>query len=260
MSLERAHDEVLAEAGSKDRMRIGIVGAGLIGRALAVRFAAAGHEVMLSNSRGPDTLAEVVGSIEGSVRAGTVAEAARVGQVVAVATPVHAIRTFPPEPFAGKVVADANNYYPEPGGHVPALDAGETTSSQLLASLLPGATVVKAFNTIYFRRLLEESRPDLPAEQRLAMPIAGDDADAKRTVLDLIDQVGFTGVDAGTLGESGHQQPGSPLYLAFAESRRRRTVLTASLLEKLLAASNQGPARPDRVTRAGQLSDDGGQS
>lgn len=239
MTLEAAHDHVLAGAGSREPIRIGIVGAGRIGRALAVRFAAAGHMVMLSNSRGPDTLVEVIGSIQGNVRAGTVAEAARFGEVVAVAIPVPAIRTLPSEPFAGKVVVDANNYYPEADGHVPALDADETTSSQLLASLLPGATVVKAFNTIYFRRLLEESRPDLPTEERLAIPIAGDDPNAKQTVLELIEQIGFTGVDAGTLAQSRRQQPGSPLYLAFAESRRRQTTLTGSRLHELLAESNQ---------------------
>ena len=147
-------------------MRIGFVGAGMIGHALAVRLATAGHEVMLSNSRGPDTLAEVVGSIQGTVRAGTVAQAARFGEVVFVAIPVGAIRSLPPEPFARKLVVDANNYYPEQGGHVAELDTDETTSSELLASRLPRATVVKPFNTIHFRRLLEESRPELPAEQR----------------------------------------------------------------------------------------------
>jgi predicted dinucleotide-binding enzyme len=239
MTLEAAHDHVLAGAGSREPIRIGIVGAGSMGRALAVRFAAAGHMVMLSNSRGPDTLVEVIGSIQGNVRAGTVAEAARFGEVVAVAIPVPAIRTLPTEPFAAKIVVDANNYYPEADGHVPALDADETTSSQLLASLLPGATVVKAFNTIYFRRLLEESRPDLPTEERLAIPIAGDDPNAKQTVLELIEQIGFTGVDAGTLAQSRRQQPGSPLYLAFADSRRRQTTLTGSRLHELLAESNQ---------------------
>ena len=152
----------------KDRTRIGIPGTGMIGHALAVRFAAAGHEVMVSNSRGPDTLADVVTSIPGSVRAGTVAEAARFGELVEVAIPVQAIRDLPPEPFAGKIVIDANNYYPEPDARVPELDADETTSSELLASLLPADTVVKAFNTIYFRRLLEESRPGLPPSRARA--------------------------------------------------------------------------------------------
>jgi hypothetical protein len=94
-------------------MRIGIIGAGNIGHALAVRFAAAGHRVTLSNSRGPDTLTAVVASIQGDVRAGTVSEAARFNEVVAVAVPLRAIRDLPPEPFVGKLVIDANNYFPQ---------------------------------------------------------------------------------------------------------------------------------------------------
>lgn len=189
-------------------MRIGIIGSGHIGHALAVRFAAAGHRVMVSNSRGPDTLTDLVASIPGEVLAGTVPEAAGFGEVVAVAIPLRAIGDLPPEPFAGKLVVDANNYFPQRDGHIPELDADQTTSSELLASRLPGARVVKAFNTVYFRRLLDDSHPELPAAERLAIPIAGDDPDAKRTVIDLIDQIGFTGVDAGTLPESRRLQPG----------------------------------------------------
>jgi 8-hydroxy-5-deazaflavin:NADPH oxidoreductase len=160
-----------------DPARIGVVGAGMIGQALAVRLSATSHDVMLSNSRGPHTLAKVVASVrnaagsqldasgtQGIVLAGTVPEAARFGDLVAVAIPPRAIRDLPPEPFAGKIVIDANNYYPEPGWRLPDLDAGEITSSELLGSVLPGATVVKAFNTIYFRRLRYDSRTDLPLD------------------------------------------------------------------------------------------------
>ena len=218
-------------------MKIGIIGAGRIGHALGVRFAEDRHEVMLSNSRGPDTLDGVVASIEGNVRAGTVEEAARFGDLAAIAIPTQAIRDLPPEPFAGKAVIDANNYYPEPDWRLAELDANELTSSELLASLLPDATVVKAFNTIYSGRLLEDSHPELPAEERLAIPIAGDDPEAKRTVSDLIDQIGFTAVDAGTLAETRRQQPGAPLYLEYAEARRQGVLLTAPRLRELLAQS-----------------------
>lgn len=218
-------------------MKIAIIGAGRIGHALGVRFGVAGHEVMLSNSRGPDTLDRVVASIDAKASAGTVEEAARFGDIAAVAIPTQAIRDLPPEPFAGELVIDANNYYPDPDRPVPELDSDETTSSELLASLLPGATVVKAFNTIQFQRLLDDSRPDLDAEERLAIPIASDDADAKRSVSDLIDQIGFTAVDAGTLAETRRQQPGAPLYLAYAEARRQGVLLTASRLRELLAES-----------------------
>jgi 8-hydroxy-5-deazaflavin:NADPH oxidoreductase len=218
-------------------MKIGLVGAGRIGQALAVRFTEVGHEVMLSNSRGPHTLERVVASIDGGASAGTVEEAALFGELVAVAIPTQAIRDLPPGPFECKLVIDANNYYPTPDWRLPELDADETTSSELLASLLPGATVVKAFNTIYSGRLLDGSRPNLPAEERLAIPIAGDDAEAKRTVADLIDEIGFTAVDAGTLAETRRQQPGAPLYLAYAEARRQGVLLTAPRLRELLAES-----------------------
>jgi 8-hydroxy-5-deazaflavin:NADPH oxidoreductase len=218
-------------------MKIGMIGAGRIGHALGVRFAGAAHEVMLSNSRGPETLDDVVASIEGDVRAGTVEEAARFGDLAAVAIPTQAIRELPPEPFAGKVVIDANNYYPEPDWRLPELDGDEVTSSELLASLLPGATVVKAFNTIYSGRLLEDGHPELPADERLAIPIAGDDPEAKRTVSDLIDQIGFTAVDAGALAETRRQQPGAPLYLEYAEARRKGELLTAARLRELLDES-----------------------
>lgn len=217
-------------------MQIGLVGAGMIGQALAVRFAGAGHEVMISNSRGPETIERLARSIPGHVESGTVADAARFAKVVAVAIPTDAIRTLPAEALAGRTVIDVNNYYPSPGRRLPALDTGKTTSSELLSSLLPGASVVKAFNTIYFRRLLDDSRPDLPLGQRLAVPVAGDDPGAKRAVIGLVDEIGFTGVDAGTLADSARQQPGSRLYLAYAESRRRGTTLNPAQLRDLLAA------------------------
>jgi hypothetical protein len=106
----------------------------------------------LSNSRGPDTLAGVVASISGSVRAGTVPEAARFGRVAAIAIPPRALRELPPEPFAGKIVVDATNHYPDHDGRFPELDGSDISSSAALASLLPRARVVKAFNTLYFRR------------------------------------------------------------------------------------------------------------
>jgi len=200
-------------------MRIGIIGGGRMGQALATRCAIAGHQVTISNSRGPHTLAGVVAALEGNVRAGTVAQAVQFGEVVAIAIPLPAALDLPAAPFTGRIVLDATNYYPEPDRRLPELDADLTTSSELLASTLPGAAVVKAFNTIYFRRLLDDSQPNLPATERLAIPVAGDDLDAKHMVIDLIDQLGFTAVDTGTLAKSRRQQPGSSLYRAFAKAR-----------------------------------------
>ena len=121
-------------------MRIGLVGAGMIGQALAVRFAGAGHEVMISNSRGPETLERLARSIPGRVESGTVADAARFAEVVAVAIPTDAIHSLPAEALARRTVIDVNNYYPSTGRRLPALHTGRTTSSELLASLLPGAS------------------------------------------------------------------------------------------------------------------------
>jgi 8-hydroxy-5-deazaflavin:NADPH oxidoreductase len=228
-------DHPTAERAGDDRSRIGIIGAGRIGRSLAVRFTRAGHEVMVSNSRGPETLHHVASTIDGDIRAGTVAEAAAFGTIVAIAVPVQAMTSLPPDPFRNRIVIDVTNYYPEPGDRVPALDTDAVTSSQMLAFHLPGATVVKAFNTIYFGRLLDDHHPDWPLRDRLAVPLAGDDAAAKATVSELIEQVGFAPVDAGVLAETRAQQPGSPLYRAFADSRARGTILTPDDVAALLS-------------------------
>jgi 8-hydroxy-5-deazaflavin:NADPH oxidoreductase len=207
-------------------MKIGIVGAGRIGGALATLFTQAGHDVTLANSRGPQTLADTVAALGPHAHAGTVAEAAAYGDVVAIAIPLHAFRTLPPEPFAGRVVVDADNYYPQRDGHIAELDEKRATSSGLLQDHLPGARVVKAFNGIYFQHLIDQSRPGAPAADRRAIPIAGDDAAAKALVTDLIDQIGFTAVNTGTLADSWRQEPDTPVYGAEVQPDQA-TVLIA---------------------------------
>lgn len=192
-------------------MKVGIIGAGRIGQAAASRLVAAGHEVMLANSRGPETLAELEQSLGQEAHAGTAAEAARYGDVVLVAIPLGRISELPAAELSGKTVIDANNYYPERDGQIPELDAGTLGSSEMLARALPGARVVKAFNTIYYERLEHEGRPPGTAE-RLAIPLAGDDIEAKEIVAALIDDMGFDPVDAGTLADGRRQQPGTPVY------------------------------------------------
>jgi predicted dinucleotide-binding enzyme len=195
-------------------MRIGLVGAGNIGTTLAGLLSRAGHEVILSNSRGPDTLADLVADLGPRARAATVEKAAADADLVVVAVPLRAYRDLPAEPFTGKIVVDANNYYPQRDGRIAELDAGEATSSELLARHLPGARVVKAFNTIRYVNLRDRARPDAPARDRLAIPIAGDDVEAKAVLTDLIDQIGFTAVDTGSLADSWRQQPDTPVYTA----------------------------------------------
>jgi 8-hydroxy-5-deazaflavin:NADPH oxidoreductase len=205
-------------------MRIGIIGAGHIGGTLAQRFADTGHEVAVSNSRGPETLAGLVEEVGGGARAMTAADAARFGDVVVVSIPLGRYREVPTDGVAGKVVMDTNNYYPERDGHFEDLDSDRTTSSELLQQHLPDARVVKAFNAIVWTRLRDEGRP-AGDRGRLGIPISGDDDDAKRTVAELIDAIGFDAVDAGTLAQGGRKhQPGTAAYtrgLPTAELRDR---------------------------------------
>jgi len=194
-------------------MKIGIIGSGNIGATTARLFAGAGHEVTIANSRGPESLTELVQDIGPQARAGTVEAAARASDVVLVAIPLRAYPDLPADAFAGKIVIDANNYYPQRDGEIAELESGEATSSELLARHLPGARVVKSFNTMNFKPLGSEGRPGVPQAERLAIYLAGDDDDAKAVVAGLIDEAGFAPVDMGSLHEGGaRQQPGSPIY------------------------------------------------
>jgi 8-hydroxy-5-deazaflavin:NADPH oxidoreductase len=193
-------------------MRIGIVGTGNIGGALAAHFARAGHEVAVSNSRGPESLAELVAALGPAARALAVEEAMRFGDAIAVAIPLGRVAELPADAAAGKVVIDANNYYASRDGQIAELDDDRTTSSELLQRHLRGARVVKAFNTMRAQHLRDLGRP-AGDPQRLALPISGDDDEAKRLVAGLIDEIGFDAVDAGSLAEGGRKhQPGSAAY------------------------------------------------
>jgi predicted dinucleotide-binding enzyme len=206
-------------------MKIGIIGAGHIGATLAGHFVDAGHEVAVSNSRGPETLTGLVEQLGSGARAATAAEAARFGEVVVVSVPFGRFRELPTDGVAGKVVIDTNNYYARRDGHFEELDG--TTSSELLQAHLPGARVVKAFNAIVWTRLRDDGRPAGDAE-RVGIPISGDDVEAKRTVTELIDQIGFDAVDAGTLAEGGRKhQPGSPAYTEGLRTEALRGRLAA---------------------------------
>ena len=190
---------------------VGLIGSGHIGGTVGRLAVGAGYDVVLSNSRGPETLAGLVDDLGPRARAGTVDEAARGGDLVVVTIPLRAYRAVPAQPLAGKVVIDTNNYYPERDGRFPELDSGSATSSELLQRHLPEARVVKAFNNIYFRHLLALARPTGAAD-RSALPIAGDGADAKTTVAAFLDRIGYDTVDAGTLADSWRFQPDTPAY------------------------------------------------
>jgi 8-hydroxy-5-deazaflavin:NADPH oxidoreductase len=194
-------------------MKIGIVGSGNIGANAARLFVRAGHEVVLSNSRGGQGLEAVVAELGAKARAATIEEAANFGEVVLVAIPFGKFRTLPERAFDGKVVIDAGNYYPERDGELAELDNNETTSSELMAAHLKGARLVKGFNTIWFKHLASEGDTSRPLEDRRAIFIAGDDSKAKEIVAHLIEEIGFAAVDNGFLHEGGrNQQPGTAVY------------------------------------------------
>src|SRR5437763_8423894 len=179
---------------------IGLIGSGHIGGTVARLAVDAGHDVVLSNSRGPETLTDLVDQLEPRARAATAAEAAAAGDIVVVTVPLKAYREVPVEPLRGKVVIDTNNYYPERDGHIAELDDQSTTTSELLQAHLPESRVVKAFNNIYFLQLGSLARP-AGDPGRSVLPIAGDDEAAKRTAAGFLDSIGYDAYDVGPLAE-----------------------------------------------------------
>jgi predicted dinucleotide-binding enzyme len=190
---------------------IGFIGAGKIGSQLARLALGNGYDVVLSNSRGPASLAGLVQELGPQARAATPREAAQAGDIVVVTIPLKHYRSVPVEPLAGKVVIDTNNYYPQRDGHIPELDDESTTTAELLQAHLPLSRVVKAFNHIYAAELTTHGQPP-GTRNRRALVIAGDDERAKSTVAHLIDQFGFDVVDAGPLAEGWRIQRDTPGY------------------------------------------------
>ena len=190
---------------------IGLIGSGRIGSTVARLAVDAGYDVVLSNSRGPETLTDLVERLGPRARAATPSEAAAAGDVVVVTVPMKAYRDVPVEPLRGKVVIDTNNYYPQRDGHIAALDDGSTTSSELLQAHLPESRVVKAFNNINFTHLGTLQRPAGDPE-RSVLAIAGDDQAAKQTVAAFLDSIGYDAYDVGALSEGWRYQPDTPAY------------------------------------------------
>jgi 8-hydroxy-5-deazaflavin:NADPH oxidoreductase len=207
-------------------MKIGIIGAGYIGGNAAKLFTKAGHEVAIANSRGAETLRDLVAELGGKAQAVNVEEAAKFGEIVFVSIPFGKYAELPADAFEGKIVIDSNNYYPERDGNFVELDEGQTTSSELLGNHLKGARIVKGFNTIWFEHLKTQGRKDLPLEERRVIFIAGDDSEAKAAVAKLIEEIGFAAVDTGDLSDGGKsQQPGSPVYNKVLTAREAEALL-----------------------------------
>jgi predicted dinucleotide-binding enzyme len=190
---------------------IGLIGAGHIGSQLARLAVENGYDVVLSNSRAPQTLGGLVRELGPKARAGTAVEAAKAGDVVVVTVPLKALGQVPVEPLAGKVVIDTCNYYPSRDGQIPDLDRKSATTSGLVQAHLPRSKVVKAFNHIYAAELTTHGQP-AGSKDRRALVIAGDDAAAKQTITHLLDQFGFDVVDGGPLGESWRIERDTPGY------------------------------------------------
>lgn len=207
-------------------MRIGMIGAGFMGRAVAQRALDAGHEVMISNSRGPQTLTSLVSGVVGC-QTGTVEQAIAFGDLVLIAIPFSKIQTLPAALLEGKIVMDANNYYPERDGQIAALDTHQTTTSSMLAAHLAGAKVVKAFNAILARDIDEHARP-ASATDRRALPIAGDDAQAKAVVSQFINEIGFEVVDTGTLADSWRFERAKPCYCISLQTEELKKAIAAA--------------------------------
>src|SRR6476660_4549917 len=165
---------------------IGFIGAGHIGSQVARLAVSRGYPVVMSNSRGPETLAALVGELGSNARAATVVEAATAGEIVVVSIPLKNYREVPVAPLAGKIVIDTNNYYPQRDGHIPELDNESTTTAELLQAHLPASKVVKAFNHIYAAQLTTDGQP-AGTKNRRALVIAGNDPEAKATVTEMLD-------------------------------------------------------------------------
>lgn len=189
----------------------GFIGSGHIGSTVARLALAAGHDVVMSNSRGPETLADLVAELGPRARAATPAEAAASGDVVVVTIPLRNYRDVPVESLRGKVVIDTMNYYPQRDGAVAVLDDESTTTSELLQAHLPESKVVKAFNNIYFGHLAALPRQS-GAPDRTALAIAGDDPGAKGLVRHLLDELGYDTVDLGPLAEGWRTQRDTAAY------------------------------------------------
>jgi predicted dinucleotide-binding enzyme len=236
---------------------LGIIGSGMVGAGVARRAVDAGLDVVLSNSRGPESLADLVAELGPRARATTPAEAARAAHLVVAAVPLAAHERLPRAVLAGKTVIDPMNYAPTPAWRSPELDRDELTSSELVQRHLTGARVVKALHNIGPKQLLDLYR-QAGAPDRTALPLSGDDPAAKEQVADLLDLLGFDAVDLGPLAESWRSEPNTPLYaLAYTGQVPSGLAgwdlvvwfqgapgvpLPAARVEELAAATVRGPA------------------
>lgn len=215
--------------GDGQRMKIGVVGSGKLGMTAVRLFVACGHRVAVSNTRGPNSMPELITTFHGQARASTTTDIGIGGDVIILALPFGRYRELPVEPFRRKIVVDATNYNPDRDGASAALDNDEVTSTELIAQHLERARIVKAFNTMPYQALGTKGRTDAAPEQRLALFFSGEDQDAKQTVASLIDQLGFAAIDTGSLSRGGRlQQPGSDMYQTSLHGHEAEAAVAAA--------------------------------
>ncbi|GAA2934055.1 NAD(P)-binding domain-containing protein [Microbacterium luteolum] len=210
---------------------LGIIGAGHIGSQVARVAVANGYDVVIANSRGPETLADLVADLGPRATAATAADAAAAGDAVVVTVPLHAIDRLPVEQLAGKIVLDTNNYYHERDGRIEALDKGETTTSELVQQQLPTSRIAKAFNQILAADITTDGTP-AGTPNRRALATAGDDDEAVAFVTRFYDEAGFDTVNVGPLSESWRVERDRPAYVARQNAEE---------LEANLALANRLP-------------------
>ena len=203
---------------------LGIIGAGHIGSQIARVAVANGYDVVIANSRGPETLSDLVAELGDRATAATAVDAAAAGDAVVVTVPLGKIDELPVDQLAGKIVLDTNNYYFERDGHIEALDRGETTTSELLQAQLPTSRIAKAFNHILAADITTDGSPAGTPDRR-ALATAGDDAEAVAFVTRFYDDAGFDTVNVGPLSESWRVERDRPAYVV----RQNADELTANL-------------------------------
>jgi len=211
---------------------IGIIGAGNIGSQVARAAIAAGYDVVISNSRGPETLADLVAELGPKARAGTAQEAAEAADFAVVAVPLRAYDQVPVEPLAGKIVIDANNYYFERDGRFATLDKGLDTTSGMLQRHLVHSLVAKGFNHIMASDITTDGAPAGSPDRR-ALATASDFAEAAELVQRFYDELGFDTVNVGRLSESWRVERDQPAYVV----RQNRHQLVENLAKAQPAAA-----------------------
>lgn len=210
-------------------MEIGIIGSGNIGSTLAGYFTKLGHKVVIANSRGPETLTDIAEKM--GAKATTSKQAAGAKDMVVLAIPQKAMVNLPIDILSDSkaIVVDAGNYYPSRDGEIREIANGATDSEWV--SQVIGHPIIKAFNNIVAPSLASKAVPSGDAK-RIALSVAGDDAEQKQTLMKLIDEIGFDAIDGGLLSESWRQQPGEPAYCQDLDKENLKAALQQANISK----------------------------